>query len=97
MRYALCDLTRPRGPGLIFPIKKAADQGLPRLSKHLQSNYGINKCVQPPLPPWWRKNNSCRMNKTVASLFPFDFFLLEYVTLDYSAGKVKLLFSVHGS
>ena len=32
--------------------KKAAVQGLPRLSKHIQNTYGINTCVQPPRSPW---------------------------------------------
>lgn len=79
-----------------FSIKKAAVQGLPRLSKHIQNCYGINTCAQPPRSPWWRNNNSRKMNRTASSLLPLDCNSHQSVTLDYTVGKVKLLFSVHG-
>lgn len=92
MGYALCDLTL----GYESLTKKAAAQGLPRLSKDIQNYYGINTCAQPRRPPWWRNNNRRRMNRTVASLLPLDYISNESDRLDYRVGKVKFLFSVHG-
>ena len=88
--------TGPWRPDFLRLNKKAAAQGLPRLSKHIHNSYGINTCAQPPRSPWWRNNNSRKMNRTVVSLLPLDYISNESAKLDYTVGKVKLLFWVHG-